>query len=181
MKISMHPKLLAQPSADRTSYDIPTTQPLLHGSAALAQIQQVYHPEDWYLREVQPGRWKTQCVFRIDRPFGIARELSYAPASTVTVLLSQISAAMLWGHLISSSADDPKATYQRLVDCEGVAVAKETTRYRKPLRLGIEYQAQLVVERLQHHRGSWFSEEVICVDGFLESRLLTVVVDDLGG
>jgi len=109
-------------------------------------IQQVYLPENRYIKSAFCNNNIISFTLSVDSMLGIKRALSYAPASTISAIVSQCGAICLWFKLCSL-CNDVEMTYNKLVENELVGFKSEKIRYQNHLPLQLLTEGTININR----------------------------------
>lgn len=147
------------------------TLPYYFSDKVLDTIQQVYSKENRYIRSAIQTVEGIKAIVYVESILGIKKEMNYVPASTISAIVSQCSALVLWG-VLRGQAEDPTAIYNRLVENELVGFKKERPVYRKRIPLRTEMPASIQIVRLVRFKGNLVVRQRIDLGIYMHTEIL---------
>ena len=145
--------------------------PYYFSKKVLDTIQQVYSKQNRYVCSAVQRMEGIKASVYVDSLLGIKKQMSYVPASTISAVVSQCSALVLWG-VLRRKADDPTAIYNRLVENELVGFKKERPIYHERIPLKTEIRASIQIMRVVWYKGNLVVRETINLGTYMETEIL---------
>lgn len=145
--------------------------PYYFSKRVLDTIQQVYSKQNRYVCSAVQTIEGIKATVYVDSVLGIKKEMSYVPASTISAIVSQCSALVLWGAL-RKQVDDPTAIYNQLVENELVGFKKERPNYHERIPLKKEIPAFIQIMRIAWYDGNLIVKEKINLGTYMDTEIL---------
>jgi len=145
--------------------------PYYFSSEVLNTIQQVYNKKNQYICSATQTTEGIKAIIYVGTLLGIEKEMSYVPASTISAIVSQCSALVLWS-VLRSQIDDPRAIYNRLVENELVGFKKEQSVYRERVPLRTEIPVSIQIKRVVRANGNLVASERISLGIYMYTEIL---------
>ena len=145
--------------------------PFTFSTPALSCLQQVYTPETQYITAASQLRADLfRAELRVQQALGIRRKLTYVPGTTITAMVSQASALLLWSVLRLRQVD-PSSIYTTLVAGERIGFRSENIIFHERLPMGSTISAAISVASLRVRRDVILARQHITLDGYAEARV----------
>lgn len=145
--------------------------PYKFSTEVLNTIQQVYSLENRYIRSAIHNVKGIEAVIYVESLLGIKKEMSYVPASTISAIVSQCSALVLWS-ILRREADDPITIYNRLVEDELAGFKKEHPIYYKRIPLKTEIPTFIEINHIIEFKGIIVGNERIKLGDYMKTEVL---------
>ena len=137
----------------------------------LDTIQQVYSEENRYVSSTIQTIEGIKAIVHVDSLLGIKKEMSYVPASTISAIVSQCSALVLWA-VLRGNTEDPTDIYNRLVENELVGFIREHAVYNKRIPLRTKIPVYIRIMRVVRRNGNLFVQEKIDLGNYMHTEIL---------
>lgn len=137
----------------------------------LAIAQQMYPENNRYVITATQTDKSIEADIFVAALLGIDRQLGYVPATTISAIVSQLSAVALWCKL-RDLFDEPKYIFNQMIDRETVGFKRENHIYKNHMPLETTIHASIRITHTRRLNNSIIAHEIIELGSYNKSDIL---------